>query len=131
MSRAFVASCFVATCRRLAVVGLTLGLVAAVTHASAAPPPATKAPPPGIRIVAIVDGDVITNDDVESRTRLFAMSTGLALASDTIDRLRPQIVRQLVDERLRIHAARNAKIVVSDKDIGAAIREKQAVSKID
>lgn len=123
MSRAFAASCFVATVRPLAMVGLTLGLLAMMVQANAAAPPATTAPPPGIRIVAVVDGDVITNSDVESRTRLFAMSTGLALASDTIDRLRPQIVRQLVDERLRIHAARNAKIVVSDKDIGAAIRE--------
>jgi peptidyl-prolyl cis-trans isomerase SurA len=109
--------------RGLAAAGLVLGLLTALTPAGAAPPPAVQAPPPGIRIVAVVDGDVITNDDVESRTRLFAMSTGLAMTPDVIDRLRPQIVRQLVDERLRIHAARAAKIVVSDKDIGTALHE--------
>ena len=143
MSRAFVAFCFAAQCRNLilprwaltglalgglalgglALGGLALGLTVLAPHANAAPPPAAKAPPPGVRIVAVVDGDVITNDDVESRTRLFGMSTGLALAPEVIDRLRPQIVRQLVDERLRIHVAREQKIVVSDKDIGAAIRE--------
>ena len=133
MSRAFVAFCFAAQCRRLTVPrwaltglalgGLALGLTVLAPHGNAAPPPAAKAPPPGVRIVAVVDGDVITNDDVESRTRLFGMSTGLALAPEVIDRLRPQIVRQLVDERLRIHVAREQKIVVSDKDIGAAIRE--------
>ena len=133
MSRAFVAFCFAAQCRHLilprwaltglALGGLALGLTVLAPHGNAAPPPAAKAPPPGVRIVAVVDGDVITNDDVESRTRLFGMSTGLALAPEVIDRLRPQIVRQLVDERLRIHVAREQKIVVSDKDIGAAIRE--------
>ena len=143
MSRAFVAFCFAAQCRNLilprwaltglalgglalgglALGGLALGLTVLAPHANAAPPPAAKAPPPGVRIVAVVDGDVITNDDVESRTRLFGMSTGLVLAPEVIDRLRPQIVRQLVDERLRIHVAREQKIVVSDKDIGAAIRE--------
>ena len=133
MSRAFVAFCFAAQCRNLilprwaltglALGGLALGLTVLAPHGNAAPPPAAKAPPPGVRIVAVVDGDVITNDDVESRTRLFGMSTGLVLAPEVIDRLRPQIVRQLVDERLRIHVAREQKIVVSDKDIGAAIRE--------
>ena len=121
MPRALVASRFLAPCRRVAVL-VALSLTLGLASAQAAPPP-PKAPPPGVRIVAIVDGDVITNDDVESRTRLFAMSTGLAMAPDVIDRLRPQIVNQLVDERLRIHAARDQKVIVSDRDIGTAIRE--------
>ena len=125
MSCALDASRFVAMGRLMApmVLGLTLGLTVLAAGGNAAPAPAAAAPAPGIRIVAVVDGDVITNDDVESRTRLFAMSTGLQMAPDVIDRLRPQIVRQLIDERLRIHAARAQKIVVTDKDIGAAIRE--------
>lgn len=91
--------------------------------AGAATPPPKAAPAGVIGIVAVVDGDPITNDDVESRTRLFAMSTGLPLASEVIDRLRPQIVRQLIDERLRIHVVRDQKVIVTDREIGASIRE--------
>ena len=40
-----------------------------------------------------------------------------------LDRLKPQIVQQLIDERLRIHAARDRKVVVADRDIGTAIRD--------
>ena len=89
----------------------------------AAPSPHPAAVPAGSRIVATVEGDVITNDDIDSRTRLFALSTGLPLAGDVLDRLKPQIVRQLIDERLRLQAARNRKIVVQPNDIAAAIRE--------
>src|ERR1700679_708859 len=32
------------------------------------------------RIVAVVNGDVISNGDVEARTRLFALSTGLPMS---------------------------------------------------
>jgi peptidyl-prolyl cis-trans isomerase SurA len=129
MSRAFVASRFLASGCALALAGLAIGMTVLPTQSNAAPPPAgrvsppAKATPPGIRIVAVVDGDVITNDDVESRTRFFALSTGLGMTQEVIDRLRPQIIRQLVDERLRIHAARDQKVVVADKDIGAAIRD--------
>lgn len=123
MSRVFVASGSNVPWRCLGVL-VGLGLLLGLSHpGQAAPADTNRGPPPGVRIVAVVDGDVITNDDVESRTRLFAMSTGLPLASEVIDRLKPQIIRQLVDERLRIQAARNQKVVVSDRDIGAAIRE--------
>ena len=123
MPRVSAAACFDRFRSRFGLVAgmsLLLGLSQPV---AAAPSDAAHPPPPGVRIVAVVEGEPITNDDVESRTKLFAMSTGLPMASEVIDRLKPQIVRQLIDERLRIQAARNQKVVVSDKEIGNAIRE--------
>ena len=65
------------------------------------PPPApVPAMAPGEKIVAVVNGDVITNGDVENRGRLFALSTGLPVTPEVLDRLRPQVTRQLIDERL-------------------------------
>jgi peptidyl-prolyl cis-trans isomerase SurA len=78
------------------------------------------------RIVAVVNGDVISNTDVESRARLFALSTGLQLTPDVLDRLKHQIVQQLVDERLRMQAVEKAKIVVPDAEIAAAIKDIEA-----
>jgi peptidyl-prolyl cis-trans isomerase SurA len=77
----------------------------------------------GMRIVAVVSGDVITSADVENRARLFALSTGLPTTDDVIDRLRNQIANQLVDEKLRLQEAQRRKIVVPDKQIAGAIRE--------
>jgi peptidyl-prolyl cis-trans isomerase SurA len=92
---------------------------AASTAARPAQPPAA----PEAGIVAIVNGDVISNGDVSSRGRLFALSTGMGISPDVIDRLRPQITRQLIDERLRLQEVQRRHIVVSDKQIADAIHD--------
>jgi peptidyl-prolyl cis-trans isomerase SurA len=117
----------------LAVAATLAAQGAAVQSAIAAPPPArgvvTKSPagpqatPDAMRIAAVVNGDVITNSDIDNRTRLFALSTGLALAPDVMARLRPQILRQLVDERLRMQEALKRKIVIQDQQIADAIHD--------
>jgi peptidyl-prolyl cis-trans isomerase SurA len=75
------------------------------------------------RIAAVVNGDVISEADIGNRARLFAISTGLPLSQEVVDRLKPQILRQLVDERLRVQEAQRRKIVVQDAQIAAAIKE--------
>ena len=104
----------------LAVAALVAGGVPA---SYAAPVPPRPAAVPETRIAAVVNGDVITNTDVDSRARLFAMSTGLPMSSEVVDRLKPQILRQLVDERLRMQEVQRRHIVIPDKEIAAAIRE--------
>ncbi len=75
------------------------------------------------RIIAVVNGDVITTGDVAARARLFALSTGLPVTPDVLDRLRPQVSKQLVDERLRLQEAQRRKIAVTDNEIAEAIGE--------
>jgi peptidyl-prolyl cis-trans isomerase SurA len=76
---------------------------------------------PSERIVAVVNGDVISQADVENRGRLFALSTGLPSNPDVIARLRPQVTQQLIDERLRLQEEQKRKVIVTDKEIAAAI----------
>jgi peptidyl-prolyl cis-trans isomerase SurA len=75
------------------------------------------------RIAAVVNGDVISEADIGNRARLFAISTGLPLSTEVIDRLKSQILRQLIDERLRVQEAQRRKIVIQDAQIAAAIRD--------
>ena len=108
---------------RLKPVLIALGLLviqsAPTLAVSSAPPPPTQA----MRIVAVVNGDVITNSDVENRTRLFAMSTGLPMTPDVLDRLKQQITRQLIDEKLRFQEVERRHIVIPDKAIAEAIHD--------
>ncbi len=92
--------------------------------AAARPAPPSQPPAPVLSadsIVAVVNGDAITTGDVDNRTRLFAVSSGIPLTPDALTRLRPQIVKQLVDERLRLQEMQQRRVVVPDKDVASAI----------
>jgi peptidyl-prolyl cis-trans isomerase SurA len=69
----------------------------------------------------VVNGEVVTRADVDNRTRLFALSTGLPIEPQVLARLRPQITRQLIDERLRMQEIQRRRIIVPDEDVAAAI----------
>ncbi|MBV8617084.1 MAG: peptidylprolyl isomerase [Acetobacteraceae bacterium] len=109
---------------RLAVSALALLAAAAPALATAAPmarlAPAAARP---VRILAVVNGTAITSEDVDNRARLFAVSSSLPQQPEVLERLRPQILRQLVDERLRMQEVERQHIVVEGKQIAAAIQE--------
>ncbi len=100
--------------------------VGAAQAPAAAPTAAAPSGAGGASIVAIVNGDVVSREDVENRRRLFALSTGLPMAPEVLDRLTPQITRQLIDERLRLQEIQRRRILVSDEDIAKAIAEVEA-----
>lgn len=105
----------------LAISAAAIPTVIPRTAAAAAPARAPGVPAAGI--AAVVNGDVISNADVENRARLFALSTGLPMAQDVLERLLPQVRRQLIDERLRLQELQRRGISVSDQDIAAAIAQ--------
>jgi peptidyl-prolyl cis-trans isomerase SurA len=74
-------------------------------------------------IAAVVNGEVITNDDVDARARFFALATNQQISPDVLQRLRPQILQQLINERLEIQEVERRGIVISDKQVAAAVGE--------
>jgi peptidyl-prolyl cis-trans isomerase SurA len=74
-------------------------------------------------IAAVVNGDVITNDDVDNRARFFALATGQPSTPDVVDRLKPQILQQLINERLEIQEVLRRGIVVNDKQVALALAD--------
>jgi peptidyl-prolyl cis-trans isomerase SurA len=75
------------------------------------------------RIVAVVNGDVVTENEVRSRARLFALNIGLQPAGDLLTRIRPQILRQLIEERLRLQEIQRRRIPVGDDEVAEAIND--------
>jgi peptidyl-prolyl cis-trans isomerase SurA len=75
------------------------------------------------RIVAVVNGDIVTRADIEGRRRLFAINAGLPASPQVLDRLTPQVTRLLVDERLRMQEVQRRRIAVTDEDIAGAVAE--------
>ncbi len=73
------------------------------------------------RIAAVVNGAVITNQDVDARARLFALSAGLPPNPQILDRLKPQITSELIDQALQLQAIEQHKVVVPQKKIADAL----------
>jgi peptidyl-prolyl cis-trans isomerase SurA len=70
-----------------------------------------------LRIVALVNDEAITAIDVAKRTQILIASSGLENTPESYQRLRPQVLRTLIDERLRQQAADQQGINVSQDRI--------------
>jgi len=73
---------------------------------------------PNIRkATAIVNGTIITATDVDQRLALVVAANGGEVPAAERDRLRLQVLRNLIDETLQIQEAAAQKIEVSDEEI--------------
>ena len=77
--------------------------------------------PPIIKATAIVNGDVITQTDVDQRLALLAIANGTEIPADQVDALRQQVLSNLIDETLQIQAATTEKIDIKKSDIDKTI----------
>jgi len=75
---------------------------------------------PGIRkATAIVNGEVITGSDVDHRLALVIASSNQQPAPEELERVRAQVLRNLIDETLQIQAAAQEDITVPNSDVDA------------
>ncbi|MBO1076960.1 peptidylprolyl isomerase [Roseomonas marmotae] len=78
------------------------------------------------RIVAVVNGDVVTANEIASRARLFALNSGMGPNNEVLARLTPQVTRLLIDERLRMQEVQRRRVLVTDGDVGEAVQDIEA-----
>ena len=78
--------------------------------------------PPIVKATAIVNGDVITQTDVDQRLALLAIANGGTIPQDQLDSLRQQVLRNLIDETLEIQAAKAEKIEWKTSDIDRTVQ---------
>ncbi len=121
---------------RLAAAASILAVAGTAFAQDAAPPPPAATPnsttalrlpdnpqlfgttmPSVIKATAIINGEIVTQTDIDQRLGLLVMANGGRLPADEVDRLRQQVLRNLIDELLQIQAARAEKIIVKSGDI--------------
>jgi peptidyl-prolyl cis-trans isomerase SurA len=118
-------------------VSLALGLALATAGAAqdAAPQPNSAATlklpenpqlfgnalPQVIKAMVIVNGEVITQTDIDQRLALLSIANNQPIPANEIDRLRQQVLSNLIDETLQIQAAKAEEIEISDSDIDKTV----------
>ncbi|WP_432715045.1 peptidylprolyl isomerase [Sphingomonas faeni] len=66
---------------------------------------------------AIVNDTVITGTDVDQRVALVAMANEAKLSPEDRERLKLQVLRQLIDETLQIQEAKTADVVITQPEL--------------
>ena len=90
-------------------------------------PPSTTAASAGasggsaMAIAAVVNEDVITVYDVQSRVQMFMATSGMENSPEMQRRLVPQVVQSLIDERLKLQEAKKLKIATTDAEVRNAV----------
>ena len=77
--------------------------------------------PSVVKASAIVNGEVITQTDIDQRLALLAISQGGQIPQAEVERLRVQVLRNLIDETLQMQAAKSAEITVNQSDVDRTI----------
>jgi peptidyl-prolyl cis-trans isomerase SurA len=75
-----------------------------------------------IKASVIVNGEVITQTDIDQRLALLTLANGQKVKGDDLERLRQQVLRNLIDETLQIQAAKVEEIEITDAEIDRAVR---------
>jgi peptidyl-prolyl cis-trans isomerase SurA len=66
---------------------------------------------------AVVNGYVITNTDIDQRVALVVASSDAPISDEEMLRLRAQVLRNLIDETLKIQAAEASKLTVTAQEV--------------
>lgn len=75
-----------------------------------------------MRIAAVVNEDVISLFDVQSRIQLFLITSGIEDTIEIRQRLLPQVMNALIEEKLKLQEARREEIEASEQDVLAAVQ---------
>ena len=81
-------------------------------------------------IVAIVNSDIITRFDLISRINFILFLSKLSNNEKVIKRIRPQVITGLINDKLKLQAARELKINVSESELVTAINEVEKNNRI-
>jgi peptidyl-prolyl cis-trans isomerase SurA len=76
-----------------------------------------------LRIVAVVNNDVISQWDLQQRIAFIMVSTGQPRTQENADRLMQPALRQLIDEKLEIKEAKDRGVEVTEQEVNGAIAE--------
>jgi len=109
--------------RLAAVCALALALVAA---SGLAPARAQNV----LRIAAIVNDEVISAQDLDQRLDLAVAATGQRDTPELRRRLRDQVLRSLIDERLQMQEANRMKVAVAPEELNEAYRQLERQNNI-
>ena len=82
------------------------------------------------KIVAIVNGDIISNEDIDNRMRAFSLTADVPINKQTENMMFQRVLHNAIDEKLKLQAAAAEGIIISQRDINAAVESFEQNNKM-
>lgn len=111
--------CFSRPARRCTAATL-LALMAVTGGQAVLTVPAMAQSAPVQRIVAVVNQEIITEQELRARVVLAVVISGLPDTADTRQRIAPQVLRSLIDEKLQVQEAKRLHVEANEDDVTRA-----------
>jgi peptidyl-prolyl cis-trans isomerase SurA len=96
-------------------------------QAAVQPTPPTAQPPAGpspeMKIAAVVNDEVISVFDVVSRMRMVMISSSIADTPEMRQRIGPQVLRSLIDEKLELQEAKRQTVTATDAEVNNGLQQ--------
>ena len=83
-----------------------------------------------LKIYALVNGELITSQDMQSRINAFILTTGIPYNAQTKNMIISKVLEAAIDEKLKIQEAKKNKIRVTQTEVDNAIREFEKGNKL-
>jgi peptidyl-prolyl cis-trans isomerase SurA len=106
----------------------SLGVFIALTLLILCAGPAARAQ--DVRIIAVVNDQVISAADLNARVSLTLLSSSFANDPATRQRVAAQVLRQMIDEKLEVAEAKKHDVKVSDEDVENAYKALETQNKM-
>lgn len=75
----------------------------------------------GVGISAVVGGDAISSYELDNRLRFIVKTAKMSDSPEVVERIKPQVLRTLIDEKLQLQEAKKNGISISDSEVNMAI----------
>src|SRR5712671_1302823 len=89
----------------------------------AAPGQPPAGPSPEMRIAAVVNDEVISVFDVVSRMRMVMISSNIVDSPEIRQRIGPQVLRSLIDEKLELQEAKRQSVSATDSEVSNGLQQ--------
>lgn len=76
----------------------------------------------GWKIAATVNGEMVSNKDLQERANLFVLTTGMPINEKNKKMVAERVLQNTIDEKIKIQEAERQNIYVSDEEINDAYR---------
>ena len=71
----------------------------------------------GFKIMATINGEMLTNQDLQERANLFSLTTGMLANEKNEKIIRNKVLQNTIDEKIKLQEAEKIGVSVSDKEV--------------